>query len=129
MGVLSNIDIVKEVLKGSTLFNGTAKVGDIVRECCEIDRYVDDAYHKGVREDVGGLAVQGYDIQVRYEDDGSRDSGIWEAFLDDEGISFLPIPMKKNRTKLTKAMFEKMTGWRKATNEHSRDAAMLVYGL
>ena len=33
--------------------------GNIVRECCEIDRYVDDAYHKGVREDVGGYFEDG----------------------------------------------------------------------
>ena len=104
---------------GVVLWNSVGKKFEEVK-CMPIHKAMDY---------VRGLAVQGYDIQVRYEDDGSRDSGIWEAFLEDEGISFLPIPMKKNRTKLTKAMFEKMTGWRKATNEHSRDAAMLVYGL
>lgn len=97
---------------------------------------------------VRSLKVQGYDIQVRFEDArlrtwfgdagkeklqgaGSikRDCTIWQDFLEDEGISYLPIPPKNNRTKLTRGMFEKITGWRKATNEHSRDAAMLVLGM
>ena len=104
---------------GIALYNSVGKKFEEVK-CIPIHKAMDY---------VRGLAVQGYDIQVRYEDDGSRDSGIWEAFLEDEDISFLPIPPKNNRTKLTRGMFEKMTGWRKATNEHSRDAAMLVFGI
>lgn len=94
------------------------------------------------------LVARGHDIQVRFEDArkrqwfgtasverlqgaGSikRDSQIWEDFLSDEGISYLPIPPKNNRTKLTRVAFDRLTGWNRATNEHSRDAAMLVFGI
>ena len=97
---------------------------------------------------VRAMKVQGYDFQVRFEDArkrtwfgdagreqlqgaGSikRDCTIWEDFLTDEDIPFLPIPPKRNRTKLTRNAFDKLTGWRKATNEHGRDAAMLVFGI
>lgn len=35
---------------------------------------------------------------------------------------------KNNRTKLTAEQFNRLTGWTARTNEHSRDAAMLIWG-
>lgn len=57
-----------------------------------------------------------------------RDSGIWEDFLTDYGIRFHMIPPKRNTTKLNAKIFERMTKYSKQTNEHGRDAAMLVFG-
>ena len=59
-----------------------------------------------------------------------RDCGIWEDFLQDKGIDFVFIAPKdqKGLTKVKQARFINMTGWTKQTNEHSRDAAMLVWG-
>lgn len=57
-----------------------------------------------------------------------RDAKIWEDFLADTGISFEMVSPKNNKTKVTHEYFTKLTGWGKPTNEHSRDAAMLVYG-
>ena len=45
------------------------------------------------------------------------------------GIDFEAVPPKNNKTKMTAEAFERMTGWKGRTNEHGRDAAMLVYGL
>jgi hypothetical protein len=57
-----------------------------------------------------------------------RDSGIWEDFLTSLNIPFEMIPPRYNRTKLDSISFKKITGYMEKTNEHGRDAAMLVYG-
>lgn len=57
-----------------------------------------------------------------------RDAVIWEDFLTDNGIEFRALPPAAGATKLSKEEFRNMTGWRSQTSEHSRDAAMLVFG-
>lgn len=57
-----------------------------------------------------------------------RDSKIWEDALTEWGIPFETIAPKNNWTKMTANMFAALTGWKGRTNEHSRDAAMLVFG-
>lgn len=57
-----------------------------------------------------------------------RDAGIWEAFLDDLDVYYEMVPPKNIKTKLSSSQFFNLTGWKKRTNEHSRDAAMLVFG-
>lgn len=54
---------------------------------------------------------------------------IWEDFLRDKDISFEMIAPRRNVTKLSAAQFARITGYKGRTNEHARDAAMLVYGL
>lgn len=56
-----------------------------------------------------------------------RDAVIWEDFLTSIGANFEMVAPKNNKTKLTASLFEKLTGWDKRTNEHSRDSAMLVF--
>lgn len=58
-----------------------------------------------------------------------RDATIWEDFLIDKGYDFEMVAPKNNKTKLSSDQFVKMTKWDKRTSEHSRDAAMLVYGM
>jgi hypothetical protein len=53
---------------------------------------------------------------------------IWEAFLKDNSIPFELVAPKNNKTKITAAYFKKLTGFEATTNEHMRDAAMLVIG-
>ena len=57
-----------------------------------------------------------------------RDCNIWEEYLQDLGIPFEAVAPKRNATKLSAQAFERITKWKGKTNEHSRDAAMLVYG-
>ena len=57
-----------------------------------------------------------------------RDSKIWEDFLTDKNIAFKLIAPKNNRTKLDSVTFTKLTGFKGRTNQHERDAAMLVFG-
>lgn len=58
-----------------------------------------------------------------------RDAQIWEDYLTDLGVDFEMVAPKNNATKLTAESFRQLTGWTGKTNEHGRDAAMLVYGF
>ncbi len=63
-----------------------------------------------------------------------RDAKIWEDYLRDlqqqypNVISFEMVSPAANRTKLSKEAFAQLTGWTERSSEHSRDAAMLVWG-
>ncbi len=57
-----------------------------------------------------------------------RDAKIWEDFLTDLKVDFEMVSPKNNKTKLNAATFIKITNWEGRTTEHSRDAAMLVFG-
>lgn len=57
-----------------------------------------------------------------------RDSKIWEEALKDWGIPYQKRAPKDNMTKLSAEAFQAKTGWKKRSNEHGRDAAMLVFG-
>lgn len=62
-----------------------------------------------------------------------RDCQIWEDYLTDlckqyPNITFEMTHPIKNGTKLNAKQFEKITGVKKS-NEHSRDACMLIWGL
>lgn len=58
-----------------------------------------------------------------------RDAVIWEEFLTDQKIDHEFVAPKRNKTKLEADYFRKLTGWTLTTNNHGRDAAMLVFGL
>lgn len=57
-----------------------------------------------------------------------RDCSRWVEFCQHHKIDYVLVPPRANRTKLTAAQFERLTGWTERTNEHGRDAAMLVFG-
>ena len=57
-----------------------------------------------------------------------RDCTIWEDFLTDLGANFEMVSPANNKTKLNAEQFKRITKYSGQTNEHNRDAAMLVYG-
>ena len=57
-----------------------------------------------------------------------RDCKIWEDFAQKHDIPYTLIHPKDNATKLNAPLFNKFTGYSGKTNEHSRDAGMLVVG-
>lgn len=67
----------------------------------------------GIREGVGSV---------------KRDCSIWEQFCKEQGIKFDLVHPAANMTKTKDAYFKKITGWVGRTSEHSRDAAMLIFG-
>lgn len=56
-----------------------------------------------------------------------RDAQIWEDWCTEQGINFKMIHPAANATKTKADVFKKRTGWVERTNEHARDAAMLVF--
>lgn len=58
-----------------------------------------------------------------------RDAKIWEDFLKELGVDFEMVAPRDNKTKMDADLFKKITRWNGKTNEHSRDAAMLVYKM
>lgn len=58
-----------------------------------------------------------------------RDAVIWEAFLKDLKAEFQMVAPKNNKTKLSATQFKQYTGWTGKTNEHMRDAAMLIFNF
>lgn len=57
-----------------------------------------------------------------------RDASIWEGWCKEQGLQYRMIAPKNNRTKLSAAQFKALTKWQGNTSEHSRDAAILVFG-
>lgn len=58
-----------------------------------------------------------------------RDASVWEDYLTDIGANFQMVAPKFNKTKTTADYFKKLTKWEHKTNEHERDAALLVFGM
>lgn len=56
-----------------------------------------------------------------------RDSKIWQDFLTDLKVPFEMVAPQSIMTKTNADFFKSITGWTKQTNEHSRDAAMIIY--
>ena len=56
-----------------------------------------------------------------------RDPQIWEDWCTEQGIKFVLVHPAANATKKKATDFKRMTGWIGRTNEHARDAAMLVF--
>ena len=58
-----------------------------------------------------------------------RDCQVWAEWLGHVGCAYKSISPQAKGPKLDAARFERLTGWTGRTNEHARDAAMLVLGL
>ena len=57
-----------------------------------------------------------------------RDCGIWVEWFEHIGCAYRAISPRNKGAKLNAAQFERLTGWGGRTNEHGRDAAVLVLG-
>jgi hypothetical protein len=57
-----------------------------------------------------------------------RDCGIWADYLAALGCPVLSVKPQAGATKWTAEYFAKATGWVERTNEHGRDAALLIHG-
>jgi len=83
--------------------------------------YVEDARQRKWFGDSGKERAQGA---------GSikRDCQIWQEFLTENGIIHYFLAPKNNKTKLTAEQFKRITGYKGTSNQHNRDAAMIVWG-
>lgn len=90
---------------------------------------------------IGGVFVKVEDARMAtfgrsndyYKAQGSgsvkRDASIWEAFLKDHKIPYNMCRPNKKLSKLSKEDFSKITKYTGLTSQHSRDAAMMVFGM
>jgi hypothetical protein len=87
---------------------------------CKINVIIEDARQRKWFGNSGKEVLQGA---------GSikRDCQIWQEFLEANEITHYWVAPKDNRTKLSSAQFKAYTGYTGKTNEHGRDAAMLVF--
>lgn len=96
-----------------------------VKELCdlygkaELCLYIEDARQRtwftGGREKAQGVGSVKRDAQIR------------EDWCKENAMNYKMIHPKANRTKYKADTFKKITGWIGRTNEHARDAAMLVH--
>lgn len=57
-----------------------------------------------------------------------RDCAIWEEFLERHQLRHVAISPAAKGAKLSDGQFRQVSGWTLPTNQHSRDAAMMVWG-
>lgn len=57
-----------------------------------------------------------------------RDATIWEDFLEDKGVPYVARKPASGSTGWKQDDFRRRTGWEGKTNEHARDAGVLVFG-
>ena len=57
-----------------------------------------------------------------------RECQLWAEWLAAVGCSYRAVSPHSKGPKLDAAQFARLTGWPGRTNEHGRDAAMLVFG-
>ena len=61
--------------------------------------------------------------------ENKRDAKLLFEYFDEKGWTYYRMrPRKGSMTKIDAAQFKKITGYKKRTSQHARDAAMLVYG-
>jgi hypothetical protein len=56
-----------------------------------------------------------------------RDCKIWKEICEENNLTHRFVHPIKGATKIDAGTFEKMTGWTGRTNEHGRDAGLMVY--
>lgn len=107
-----------------------------ISTCSILDAMERVQYYKGGISDLEGLYIEDA-RKVKYKTStvkaqgaGSikRDCQIWEEFVNRYQIKATFLRPNKDLTKFSKDKFAQLTGWKKRTSEHARDAAMLVYG-
>lgn len=104
-----------------------------IHEAMEQVRYWNKCYPGGVLvrvEDARKRTWFGKATKEVLQGAGSikRDAKIWDDFLRDLKVDYEMVAPKNNKTKLSASVFAKLTGFKGSTNEHSRDASMLVFG-
>jgi hypothetical protein len=93
------------------------------KEPAGIKIYIEDAR---LRKE--GFYGKGGNAKLQGVGSVKRDSQIWQAFCELYGFDYELVHPKNNKTKLTAEQFKRLTGWQERTNEHGRDAAMLIWG-
>jgi len=112
----------------------TLKLHQAMRSVRQYKTAAEAGFYKGliVRfEDARLRKWYGSNSNTKLQGAGSikRDAKIWEDYLTDMMITFEAVAPAKGMTKMSPDPFKALTKWQEKTSEHSRDAALLVFGL
>ncbi len=123
-GVAIQVNGNLEIVCSCDFFTATDLVKNYKKSCFKLKVYVEDPRK---RKWFGNNEKK---VQASRMGVGSvkRDAQLWEDFLKREGIDYVLVAPKSNKTKLKSDDFKKITKWTRQTNEHGRDAAMLIFG-
>jgi len=110
-----------QLVESCTAVKAECFVLKTIKEGKDVKLYIEDARKRTWFGSKGREVLQGV---------GSvkRDSQRWQEFAEYHKIEYELVHPKNNKTKLKKAEFKKLTGWSERSNEHGRDAAMMVFG-
>lgn len=110
-------------------FVASLPIHDAMRRVDEIHRQAGEGLFV-VFEDARARKWFGNSGREQLQGAGSikRDSKIWADYLTDLRIPFAAISPQAKGAKWDAGRFKRITGWPHKTNEHGRDAALLVYG-
>lgn len=111
---------IKEI-KSSNIIECFEKIKNLVNNGCLIKLTIEDANKIKMYNSKSGSRSQGA---------GSvkRDCKIWIEFCEFYKIEYELIHPMRSFKKLDSETFSKITGYSERTNQHGRDAAMLVWG-
>ena len=105
----------------STAVAAEARILALVAAGAQVEVWVEDARQRRYFGATGPERAQGAGAI-------KRESGRWQEWLEHHGIQHTMLHPARGATKLPAATFARTTGWPGRTNEHARDAAMLVWG-
>lgn len=96
----------------------SAQIATQWKGCCEL--WFEDARQRTWYGTCGREKLQGV---------GSikRDCNIWEEYCINRNIPFRMVAPRHIRTKTTAETFYRLTGWKRMTNKHARDAGMICF--
>lgn len=123
---------------GVAVYNSTTKKFELlgtflINQAFEVIKEFESRIIEVIVEDARQVKFRGGLQLYRQKAEGigsiKRDCNIWEDFLKFHGVPFVMVKPNKEITKWDKKRFQMLTGYKGLTNEHSRDAGMLVYGL
>jgi len=75
----------------------------------------------------GNMSRKESDSRLQGAGSVKRDFAIWNEVASYYDVAFEPVKLQGTLKKLSPETFGRMTGYKKRTSEHARDAAMLVY--
>jgi len=96
-----------------------------VKELCEL--YVKSNVHLFIEDPRKRTWFTGGREKAQGVGSVKRDAQIWEDWCKENKINYTLVHPRDNCTKYKSETFKKVTGWAGRTNEHARDAAMLVH--
>jgi hypothetical protein len=129
------IGIDPGVTTGVAAWDGQALQSVTSMSICEAMMYV-QALHQAKR--LHSVTFEDARLRTWYGDKGrealqgagsiKRDCQIWAEWLGMLGCPYKAISPQAKGAKVDAAAFARLTGWTARTNNHARDAAMLVFG-